>query len=190
MVTVAVYIVSFSIFACSFVVSVISLLIPRWLYFETPRPNKTVTSYGLFKKCSTLVGGCRNFPLEDYGDCNEEGFCDNWSAAIYDLILAAFISTIALLYLFFFVLMPDSSHRTNAWMWATGMFALSAALQTNAIYTIDYLKNNSGMFAYESYDVAFALASSSTILNWVNAAMLGGTGLWLWWKNRRYQRIE
>ncbi|CAG8571868.1 6687_t:CDS:2 [Ambispora leptoticha] len=189
-----VYVISFALFTISFALSIVSIFVPRWLYFESPRPHWSVTNYGLFTKCSTIIDGCRPFPSEEYGDCDEEGFCSEWKAATYDLIVSSIIGGIALLYLLFIVLIKgdsSSQEEDKAWMWVTGMFALSAFLQANTITIIYFLKNNSALFQYETFDLSFALSSSSMGLSFVIAILLGVSGLWARWRDvGGYELIE
>ncbi|CAG8482883.1 1544_t:CDS:2 [Ambispora gerdemannii] len=162
------------------------------LYFESPRPHWSVTNYGLFTKCSTINNGCRPFPSEEYGDCDEEGFCSEWRAASYDLIVSIIIGGIALLYLLFFVLLRCDPSSQRADYLVAVMFALSAFLQINTVVIVSYLKNNSFLFMYESFDLSFALASVSTGLSFVIVIFLGTSEIWARWQDVQggYEQID
>ncbi|CAG8669379.1 14547_t:CDS:2, partial [Funneliformis mosseae] len=109
------YITTSLTFTVTYSCSLISLFMPEWLRFESPRPYKTITNYGLFQKCSTLNDvKCRDFPSIDYGDCEEERFCEEWNTARNAMIFAAVIGGLTLIYCII-VLLSGGSHHKHAW---------------------------------------------------------------------------
>ncbi|CAG8442296.1 2201_t:CDS:2 [Diversispora eburnea] len=150
-----------------------SMLLPKWLVFESPRPYRTITNYGLFKKCSSLnEEGCRAFPLDEYGDCDEDFFCQEWNAASVDMILASIVGGVTLFYLIY-VLFGETTQREDAWKYITGSIVLMSLLQISTISMIAHLYNKSDRFYYGvKFDVSFMLASGSAAFNFMLACII------------------
>ncbi|CAG8644060.1 5854_t:CDS:1, partial [Scutellospora calospora] len=59
--------------------------------------------------------GCRPFPSNDYDDCAEDGFCEEWSAARTDMMLASVISGVAFFYLLYVLFFGGIGLKQNSW---------------------------------------------------------------------------
>ncbi|RIB26746.1 hypothetical protein C2G38_181782 [Gigaspora rosea] len=158
-----------------------ALLTPKWLLFESPRPYRTTTNYGLFLKCSSLnVDPCRSFPSDDeYDDCAEDGFCEEWSTAKTDMIFACIIGGVAFFYLLYVLLFGGMNHKQIGWKYISGAVFITSLLQISTVSLIAHLYNTSDRFYYGvKFDICFMLASSSAGLNFVLACILLYVG-WL-----------
>ncbi|CAI2174236.1 170_t:CDS:2, partial [Funneliformis geosporum] len=160
--TLCTYIATSLTFTITYSCSLISLFMPEWLRFESPRPYKTITNYGLFQKCSTLNDvKCREFPSLDYGDCEERGFCEAWIAARDIMIIAAVIGGLTLIYCII-VLLSGGSHHLHAWK------VFVALLQISSIALISHLYNTSQRFLYGiRFDNSYFLATGSFVVNFL-----------------------
>ncbi|CAG8765621.1 25111_t:CDS:1, partial [Dentiscutata erythropus] len=72
-------------------------------------------------KCSSLnVDGCRPFPSDDYDDCTEEGFCEEWSAAKTDMIFACIVGVVTFFYLLYVLLIGGRNLKQTGWKYISG----------------------------------------------------------------------
>jgi len=66
---------------------------------------------------------CRDFPSEEEGDCYQEGFCEGWRKARYDMILAAVTGGFALFYSVV-LLLCGKVHNEHAWKFLFGLILI------------------------------------------------------------------
>ncbi|CAJ0905544.1 12299_t:CDS:2 [Entrophospora sp. SA101] len=99
---------------------------------------------------------------EAYGDCDEEGFCEEWMAARTDIVLATILDgVIFLLLLAFFI--GGNSLRKDHWKLITGLIIL------DFVALIFHAYKNSEKFIYGyRLDTSFYLASLAAVLNLTN----------------------
>ncbi|CAG8508251.1 7523_t:CDS:1, partial [Cetraspora pellucida] len=72
-------------------------------------------------KCSTLdPDGCRSFPSNEYDDCLEDGFCEEWSAAKTDMIFASIIGGVTFFYLLYVLFISGRSLKQIGWKYISG----------------------------------------------------------------------
>ncbi|CAB4478015.1 hypothetical protein RhiirA5_414420 [Rhizophagus irregularis] len=175
-------------FTATYICGLASLVIPKWLIFESPRPHRAVTNYGLFQKCSTLDTHCREFPLIEFGDCEEEGFCEEWKAARINMIIAAVLGGLTLIYCLG-VFFSGKFHKEQiAWKIFVGLIGFHAILQYSTIALITHLYYTSDKFYYGvKYDISFLLVNISSVINILLSGILFRVG---WNYVPSYQTID
>ncbi|CAO3646891.1 unnamed protein product [Cunninghamella echinulata] len=166
------YVVTFFVFTCSYVLTILSLALPKWLIFVTPVPFYTETNYGLFKLCRSFTNKCRAFPSGDAGDCGEDGFCELWRGAAAGMVLSAVLGAFVLLALIG-TMCGGRRKRSKAWVTIAGMFVLYAIPQVFSMAIVAYLYNSSSNFYLGTrYNVSFILCIISWCLSIFLAVIL------------------
>ncbi|CAG8535190.1 12511_t:CDS:2 [Acaulospora morrowiae] len=114
------------------------------------RKPKTIScGHKLRLKCSSLnAESCRSFPSDEYGDCDEEGFCEEWNAAKIYMILASIIGGVVLMYLTYVIFFGGQAHREDAWKFITFGIGMLSFLQIATIFLIVHLYHTSDKFYY------------------------------------------
>ncbi|CAO3628894.1 unnamed protein product [Cunninghamella blakesleeana] len=158
------YVVTFFVFTCSYVLTLLSLALPKWLTFVTPVPFYTETNYGLFKLCRSFSNKCRTYPSGDAGDCSE--------GAAAGMVLSAVLGAFVLLALIG-TMCGGRRKRSKAWVTIAGMFVLYAIPQVFSMAIVAYLYNSSSNFYLGTrYNVSFILCIISWCLSIFLAVIL------------------
>ncbi|CAG8523889.1 35894_t:CDS:2, partial [Racocetra persica] len=128
-------------------------------------------------KCSILdPDGCRDFPSNEYDDCLEDGFCEEWSAANTDMIFASIVGGVTFFYLLYVLFVGGSIGRDlkrNGWKYISGAIFITSLLQLSTVSLIAHLYNTSDRFYYGvKFDICFMLATVTAVLNFVLACVL------------------
>ncbi|KAI8069879.1 hypothetical protein BC940DRAFT_17068 [Gongronella butleri] len=166
------YVVTFFVFLASYSLTILSLVLPKWLTFVTPIPFYTETNYGLFRLCHSFSKDCRVFPSFDAGDCKEDGFCELWRGAAAGMVLSVILGAFVLLALLG-TMCSERRKRAKAWVTLSGLFVLYAIPQMFAMGIIAYLYNSSSSFYMGTrYNVSFILCTISWCVSVVLAVIL------------------
>ncbi|CAG8507933.1 11072_t:CDS:2 [Paraglomus brasilianum] len=165
------------------------------LVYESARPYRATTFYGLFQsrlhgrkevlgaanehpltaKCSSLEVSCRPFPLEEYGDCEEEYFCETWKAARFGQRMAFGIGIIA--FLAFFPIIFGVFDRVKAWQFLLYPVFAQWFLQALVSILIIHERDSSSTFHYGiKYGSAFFFNIISLGVGLIALFLLGLTG--------------
>ncbi|KAI8088676.1 uncharacterized protein BX664DRAFT_331084 [Halteromyces radiatus] len=165
------YVVTFFVFTCSYILTILALALPKWLTFITPAPFYTETNYGLFQICRSFAK-CRAFPSGDNGDCGEDGFCELWRGAAAGMVLSAILGAFVLLALLG-TMCSGRRKRAKAWMTLAGLFVIYAIPQVLSMGIVAYLYNSSSTFYIGTrYNVSFILCIISWCLSIFLAVIL------------------
>ncbi|KAG0745005.1 hypothetical protein G6F57_004065 [Rhizopus arrhizus] len=68
-----------------------------------------------------MLRECRPFPSYDYGDCQEDGFCELWRAAAAGMVVAAIVGGLTI---FALLATMCSQRRKRSKAWAPVSFML------------------------------------------------------------------
>ncbi|CAG8531633.1 3278_t:CDS:2 [Funneliformis caledonium] len=177
--TLATYSLITLLFTISYTFTLLSLLLPNWLLFSTPKPFRTYTNIGLFKRCSNTIFNdeCRPFPSSDYNDCEEKFFCEEWGLAVTTMILAAILGGLTWLN-FVLILLGGRLRREKAWKNSSGLLLLHALFQFITIFLIAHIYTTSEKFYFGvKYDYSFIFANISACLSVLLSLTLFTNGL-------------
>jgi len=130
--------------AAATVLTIISIVLPRWVRWESDIGGDLKYSYGLHKKCSTVTGTCDPFPTAI--DCNKDDtFCALWKTVGFLMsfaVIIEFASWIA----FAVVLLGGVQQRSYGWKLVIPLLSLASTVQLLSMAIVAYLFDHDERF--------------------------------------------
>ncbi|KAL9034370.1 MAG: hypothetical protein Q9180_005446 [Flavoplaca navasiana] len=158
----SVYIGALAIFLVASVMTITSIVKPRWISWdsETPSGQHVHFTYGLHRRCSSLTGTCEYFPHTQ--DChNDRYFCSMWRSVGFLMSFAVVIEGMTLI-AFIVVLAGGKQKREQGWTVVSGLLLLSGLIQCAAMALIAFLyENDDRFFPGWKLDISWILCTTS-----------------------------
>jgi len=124
--------------------TIISIVLPRWVRWESDIGGETKYSYGLHSKCSTVTGTCEPFPTKL--DCDvDPTFCALWKSVGF-LMSFAVIIELASWIAFAVVLLGGVQQRSYGWKMLIPLLGFAALVQLIGMSIIAYLYDHDDRF--------------------------------------------
>jgi len=121
-----------------------SIIMPRWVRWESDIGGDIKYSYGLHKRCSTVTGTCDPFPT--YKDCEADGtFCAMWRSVGF-LMSFAVIMELATFMSYAVVLLGGVQQRSYGWKMVCALLAIGALCQLAGMSIIAYVYDHNDRF--------------------------------------------
>ncbi|KAA8896877.1 hypothetical protein FN846DRAFT_900216 [Sphaerosporella brunnea] len=171
MTRVLVYASSLAVFTVASVLTLVSIIIPRWVSYRDTTPHGTpiTYTYGLHRRCSSTTGECTHFPT--YEDCHgtDRYFCSMWRSVGFLMSFAVVLEG-AIILAFITILMGGRTKRESGWKIMSFLLLLVAMMQCTSMALVAYLYDwddrffigwrldISWIFTTVSWSVAFLLA--------------------------------
>ncbi|KAL8818552.1 MAG: hypothetical protein Q9223_002834 [Gallowayella weberi] len=142
----SVYIISLIAFLAACVMTLISIIKPRWISWDskTPSGQDIHYTYGLHRRCSSLTGTCEYFPHAQ--DCHgDRYFCSMWRSVGFLMSFGVVIEGMTLI-AFIVLLVGGKQKREQGWKVISGLLVLSGLIQCAGMAIIAFLYDNDDRF--------------------------------------------
>jgi len=155
--------------AIATVLTIVSIVLPRWIRWESDIGKDLKFSYGLHKKCSTVTGTCEPFPAD--ADCQASGpaggvggetFCALWRSVGFAMSFAVIIE-LATWVAFAVVLLGGVQQRNRGWKVVCVLLAITTVVQAAGMSVVAYLYDHDERFFPPGWklDVSWILCTFS-----------------------------
>jgi len=137
-----------------------SIIMPRWVRWESDIGGDIKYSYGLHKRCSTVTGTCEPFPT--YNDCDSDAtFCAMWRTVGFLMSFATIIE-FATFIAYAVVILGGVQQRSYGWKLVCILLGLAAVAELAGMSIIAYVfDHNERFFTGWKLDTSWILCTVS-----------------------------
>lgn len=166
-----VYKISFFLFVCCTVFTLVSLTDPSWFRSRVRVGDIEVsTTYGLAEKCSSIDGSCSPFPENSDCQLHGESFCTTWKTAGFSSWLALLFQACSIC-AYICAFHPGNEFTfESAWKVLSCLIFVSSFLQAISTIAMAVLLETSGLFVSGNWRIGRSWAFATT--SWTLSLML------------------
>ncbi|KAI9887179.1 MAG: hypothetical protein M1823_001006 [Watsoniomyces obsoletus] len=136
-----------AVFLAASVLTVVAIVIPRWISWDTTTNdgNRIHYTYGLHKRCSSLTQSCEYFP--QYDDCHgpDRYFCSMWRSVGFLMSFAVVLEGMTLV-AYITILAGGRQKRESGWTVLSFLLLLTGCVQCTAMAIVAFLFDNDDRF--------------------------------------------
>ncbi|KAF2099832.1 hypothetical protein NA57DRAFT_75336 [Rhizodiscina lignyota] len=131
--------------AAATAMTIASIVLPRWVRWESGGGTSIHYSYGLHQRCSSITGTCEPFP--QYDDCHgdSKSFCAMWRTTGFLMSFAVIIEC-ATLVAYLTVIFGGKQMRDKGWKVVCFLLGLCILVQCASMAVVAYLYDNDSRF--------------------------------------------
>ena len=128
-----VYGISLWVFLGAAACTIASVALPNWVSYTSPTDHDPIrVTYGLHKRCSSITGECKPFPLHE--DCYKEDryFCSMWRSTGF-LLNFSLMAELACVVAYITILVGGRQVRESGWKVLAALLGLVAVAELIAM---------------------------------------------------------
>ena len=128
-----VYGISLWVFLGAAACTIASVALPNWISYTSPTDHDPIrVTYGLHKRCSSITGECKPFPVRE--DClfEDRYFCSMWRSTAF-LLNFSLMAELACIVAYITILVGGRAAREGGWKILAGLLSLVAVSEIIAM---------------------------------------------------------
>ncbi|KAK3173440.1 hypothetical protein OEA41_006769 [Lepraria neglecta] len=155
-----------------------SIIVPRWISWDSETPSGERIHYGLHRRCSSLTNSCDHFP--QYQDCHgDRYFCSMWRSVGFLMSFAIVLEGMTLI-TYIVILAGGKQKRESGWKILCGLHVLCGALQLAGMAIIAFLYDNDDrFFPGWKLDVSWIVCTISWSITYLLAGGIAAAAIWM-----------